>query len=65
VPSTISATGSRTGGLEPRGFFPHTKYWSPDADLEPLREALDLCGWWKVEANASAAIRSRNTVPHE
>lgn len=45
--------------LEPRGFFPHTKYWSPGTDPKPLREALDLCDWWKSEANASSAIRSR------
>jgi len=48
--------------LEPRGFFPHTKYWSPHTDPKPLREALDLCDWWKFEANASTAIRSRRTA---
>ena len=40
--------------LEPRGLFPHTKYWT-QPDVGELMAALDLQGWWTVSGNVRVA----------
>ncbi len=45
----------RNERLEPRGVFPHTKYWAQKDDPQ-LLAALDLPGWWTVPSNARVAI---------
>ena len=42
--------------LEPRGFFPHTKYWSPHTDPKPLREALARNSPMSVEEIADCPL---------
>jgi hypothetical protein len=41
--------------LEPKGWFPHTKYWLR-GEVDKLTTALDLQGWWTVPENVRAAI---------
>jgi hypothetical protein len=45
--------------LDPRGFFPHTKYWSAGADHRLLLESLDLVGWWTTAENAATAVETQ------
>jgi hypothetical protein len=41
--------------LEPRGVFPHTRYWQRAADHRCLNQALDLEQWWMREGNVRVA----------
>jgi len=45
--------------LEPRGLFPHTRYWRSGADHTQLKLALDLKGWWMLEHNARVAVEAQ------
>jgi hypothetical protein len=45
--------------LEPRGLFPHTKYWQHGAGHHQLLQALDLQGWWGVPENTRVALETQ------
>jgi len=45
--------------LEPRGLFPHTKYWQSRARHDQLDRALNLREWWTEEQNLRVATSAQ------
>lgn len=46
--------------LEPRGLFPHTRYWQRGGSHDQLDRALDLREWWTEERNLHVATTAQH-----